>query len=78
VIAPEDRRYALSASACVSTITRNKSGPTSCTSSPRVAEEIGAAQTISAASWEAINRAVVTSARHEKLDDGGMCGSTAP
>ena len=27
---------------------------------------------ISAASWEAINRAVVTSARHEKLDDGAM------
>src|ERR1700730_17120486 len=27
---------------------------------------------ISAASWEAINQAVVTSARHEKLDDGAM------
>ena len=27
---------------------------------------------ISAASWEAINRAVVTSARHEKLDDAAM------
>jgi len=27
---------------------------------------------ISAASWEAINRAVVMSARHEKLDDGAM------
>jgi IS5 family transposase len=27
---------------------------------------------ISAANWEAINRAVVMSARHEKLDDGAM------